>query len=231
MKRSGSSVPQFVQRIPADVRSRAIGRTLDIPLGSGGTQRVRITERMEAVRCSLRTRDPSEVKLRQAAAAAYLERIWHALRRDRPVMLSKRDAHALAGELYHAWADGQRESDLAATHDPATGKWTIEYPNQLPDEEERVAFAKQPSVSRKLRRKMMAALLLRSPLARLLTGCCCVKGSLLLTLSAARFCSMRSAWHCRTPLRTASAMLRVTSRLTQRLPGFLSGVVAVMVEK
>src|SRR5207248_1459 len=59
-----------------------------------------------------------------------------------PVMLSKRDAHALAGELYDAWADGQRESDLAATHDPATGKWTIEYPNQLPDEEERVAFAK-----------------------------------------------------------------------------------------
>ena len=134
MKRSGSSVPQFVQRIPADVRSRAIGRTLDIPLGSGGTQRVRITERMEAVRCSLRTRDPSEVKQRQAAALAYLEKVWAGLRRDRPVMLSNRDAHALAAELYRAWADGQRESDLAATHDPLTGQWMIERPNHLPPE-------------------------------------------------------------------------------------------------
>jgi integrase len=102
---------------------------------------------MEAIRCSLRTRDPSEVKLRQAAAAAYVENVWQALRRDRPVMLSNRDAHSLAGELYRAWADGQRESDLAATHDPLTGQWTIERPNQLPPEEERLAFA---SAARKL---------------------------------------------------------------------------------
>jgi hypothetical protein len=33
MKRSGSSKQQFVQRIPADVRPRAIGRTLTIRLG------------------------------------------------------------------------------------------------------------------------------------------------------------------------------------------------------
>src|SRR5437879_3372624 len=139
MRRSGSSIPQFVQRIPADVRPRAIGRVLDVPLGYGGTQRVRITERMATIRFSLRTRDPSEVKQRQAAAAAYLEKVWAGLRRDRPVMLSKRDAHALAAELYRAWADGQREGDLAATHDPLTGQWTIERPNQLPPEEEQLA--------------------------------------------------------------------------------------------
>ena len=57
------------------------------------------------------------------------------------MLSSKRDAHALAGELYRGWADGRRERDLAATHDPATGKWVIERPNQLPPEEAELAFA------------------------------------------------------------------------------------------
>src|SRR5437016_9493414 len=110
MRRSGSLNSQFAQRIPADVRLRAIGRVLDVPLGAAGDVRVRIAPTMETVRFSLRTRDPSEVKQRQAAATAYLEKVWAGLRRDRPVMLSNRDAHALAAELYRAWADGQRES-------------------------------------------------------------------------------------------------------------------------
>jgi len=149
MKRSGSEIPQFVQRIPADVRPRAVGRVLDVPLGPASAEgakppllvSIRIGETMASVRFSLRTRDPSEVKQRQAAAAAYLEKVWAGLRRDRPVMLSNRDAHALAGEIYRAWADGQRESYLAATHDPLTGQWMIERPNHLPPEEEGMAFA------------------------------------------------------------------------------------------
>lgn len=148
MRRSGSSAIQFVQRIPADVRPRAIGRTLNIPLlprvaGAGGeTVRVTITPKMPAIRFSLRSHDPALVKLRQASAAAYLETVWQAFRRDKPVMLSNRDAHALAGELYRAWADGRRDGDtLAATHDPATGRWHIEQLDQLPPDEEEAAFA------------------------------------------------------------------------------------------
>ncbi len=99
MRRSGSAIPQFAQRIPAEVRLRAIGRVLDVPLGPAGDVRVRITPNMETLRFSLRTRDPSEVKQRHATVAAYLEKVWAGLRRDNPVMLSNRDAHALAGEL------------------------------------------------------------------------------------------------------------------------------------
>jgi integrase len=142
MIRSGSKVPQFVQRIPVDVRPRAIGRTLDVPLGDAAMVHIRVTDKMASVRFSLRTRHPAEVKARQAAAAAHLEKVWQALRlADQPVMLSNRHAHALAGELYRAWADAQRESDLAATHDPLTGQWVIdERPSPAPEEEGR-AFA------------------------------------------------------------------------------------------
>lgn len=33
VKRSGSTIPQFVQRIPSDVAGRAIGLTIMVPLG------------------------------------------------------------------------------------------------------------------------------------------------------------------------------------------------------
>ena len=46
VKRSGSSIPQFVQRIPADVRHRAIGRQFTIRLGDESVA-VRITARAE----------------------------------------------------------------------------------------------------------------------------------------------------------------------------------------
>jgi hypothetical protein len=52
MKRSGSSVPPFAQRVPADVWHRAIGRTLDVPLGLAGIVTIRITDRMASVRCA-----------------------------------------------------------------------------------------------------------------------------------------------------------------------------------
>jgi hypothetical protein len=107
VKRSGSSIPQFVQRIPTDVRAAAISRTLSIPLGSK-TVLVTITERMDAARFSLWTRDPGEVKIRQARAAAHLETIWQALRRSKPVSLSHRQATALAGEVYRGSLDEER---------------------------------------------------------------------------------------------------------------------------
>ncbi len=141
MKRSGSSIPQFVQRIPADVRHRAIGRTLTIPLSGNTSAAVKITAKTDTVRFSLRSRDPAEVKIRQGHAAAQLETIWKGLRSTEPVFLTNRDAHALAGDLYRAWADGSRERDLAATYQPQSRTWLIERPNEIPPEEAEQGFA------------------------------------------------------------------------------------------
>src|ERR1700722_17763642 len=124
MRRSGSSIPQFVQRIPADVLPRAVGRTLVIPLGNESAT-IRITSRMDTVRFSLRSRDPAQVKIRQGHVTAYLETVWQGLRKSAPVFLTNREAHALARELYRAWADGRREGDLTATHNPKTRTWAI----------------------------------------------------------------------------------------------------------
>jgi len=129
----------LVQRIPADVRPRAIGQTLTIPLG-GETVSFKVTERTAAVRFSLRARDPVEAKIRQAQAAAQLETIWQGLRRDGPLFLTNRDAHALAGELYRAWADGRRETDLAVTIDLQTREATIEHPKALDPALEEASF-------------------------------------------------------------------------------------------
>jgi integrase len=104
MQRSGSKVPQFVQRIPADVRTRAVGLRLAIPIGEE-TIRLVVTSAMASIRVSLRTQDLSEAKIRQGQVAAYMERVFAALRTNGPVSLTHRQATALAGELYRSWAD------------------------------------------------------------------------------------------------------------------------------
>jgi hypothetical protein len=106
VRRKGSRVPYFVQRIPADVLPRAAGVQLAIPLGNETVQ-LTIGRRTTTIRLSLRTDDPSQAKVRQAGIAAYLESVWQALRADAPVSLTRRQATALAGELYRAWADGE----------------------------------------------------------------------------------------------------------------------------
>src|SRR5580692_5589080 len=93
MRRSDSSIPQFLQRIPSKARDRAIGWTLVIPLADGENATVRITQSTVAVRFSLRTRDPAEAKIRQARAAGYLQTVWRALQQQ-PVFLRNSDAHA-----------------------------------------------------------------------------------------------------------------------------------------
>ncbi|WP_157085317.1 hypothetical protein [Methylobacterium sp. Leaf99] len=75
-----------------------------------------ITASTEAIRFSLRTRNPSKAKARQAQACAYLEITWAALRTDRPVGLSHRQAVALSGHPYAAWADGGADRTIAVTH-------------------------------------------------------------------------------------------------------------------
>src|SRR5882762_6200238 len=99
VKRSGSRNRQFVRRIPSDVRGKATGLKLSIPIGEQ-TQAVTVSPRSQSVRLSLRTDDPAEVKIRLAVVDAYLENVWQALREDAPVTLTHRQATALAGELY-----------------------------------------------------------------------------------------------------------------------------------
>ncbi len=131
MKRSDSSLPQFKHRIPADVRALAIGRTLSVPLGSE-TAHVTITASMASLRFSLRTRDPSEAKARQGQAAAAVERFWTALRKSQPATLDHRQATALAGDLYRAWADAGADRTVAMVH-RGDGRW--ERDHSTPDEE------------------------------------------------------------------------------------------------
>jgi len=132
VKRSGSSFPQFVQRIPTDVRRHAIGRTITFALGSETTA-VTITPTMGAIRFSLRTRDPGEAKIRQAQAAAKLETVWTALRSAQPVTLSHREATALGGEVYRAWASERGERNISVTMSPYSGRFERDY---LEDPEE-----------------------------------------------------------------------------------------------
>jgi integrase len=118
VKRTGSRNRQFVRRIPSDVRSKATGLKLSIPVGDQ-TQPITITARTQSVRLSLRTDNPAEVKARLAAVDAYLENIWRGLREDAPISLTHRQATALAGELYRAWANGEgRERTATIEHDP-----------------------------------------------------------------------------------------------------------------
>lgn len=121
MRRVGSRFPLFVQRIPADVRRKAAGLELAIPLGDSFVF-VTPSDGAQAVRFSLRTAEPSEIKTRQAFAAAYLETVWEALRNDAPIHLTHRQATALAGELYRVWADSEtRARSVAMVHTPGVG--------------------------------------------------------------------------------------------------------------
>jgi hypothetical protein len=118
VKRRGSSMNYFEQRIPADVRPITTGRTRYIPIGDQ-THRVAISPHANAVRISLRTRDPAETKVREARVIASPEGVWRALRQDRPIALTHAQATALAGELYRAWADrAEREHTLAIQWTP-----------------------------------------------------------------------------------------------------------------
>jgi integrase len=138
VKRSGSSIPQFVRRIPADLRDRAVGMHLDVPLGDSSVPVV-ITAKTDSIRFSLRTRDPSEAKVRQAEALAYIEQAFRALRANVPVSLTRQQATALAGQLYRSWANGEgheRKKSITLTD----GGW-VEDDDDFDDEEELVFAA------------------------------------------------------------------------------------------
>lgn len=54
MKRQGSRYLWFVRRIPADIKARAVGMTLALPVGEN-TVPIKITSAMQSERCSLRS--------------------------------------------------------------------------------------------------------------------------------------------------------------------------------
>lgn len=103
MKRKGSTNHQFVKRIPSDLRDRINGMSLCIPVGDE-TVSVTVSSSTQAVRFSLRSNEPSEVKDRHATAASYLERFFVSLRSNHPLSLTHRNAVALSGEVYRAWS-------------------------------------------------------------------------------------------------------------------------------
>jgi integrase len=78
-----------------------------------------------------------------------VETAWQGLRqaerrqgeRDAPLFFTNRDAHALAGDLYRAWAAGQCEQDLAITYDPLSRTWRVERLKELSPAETEAAFA------------------------------------------------------------------------------------------
>lgn len=103
MKRPQSSVFQFRRRIPRDVLDKARGQTLTVPVGGRTVHRV-VGPKATELTFSLGTRDPGEAKSREAQAISYLDRMWEALRSG-TTSLTKRDAVALAGELYRDWIE------------------------------------------------------------------------------------------------------------------------------
>src|SRR5689334_421618 len=71
----------YVQRIPADVKPKTPGLTLDIPVGDTLTPYT-ITAAAQAIRLSLKTTDARERKARALKVSAFLETVWNALRRN-----------------------------------------------------------------------------------------------------------------------------------------------------
>jgi integrase len=107
MRRKGSSNAHFVKRIPADLRDRMVGMRLSFRIGTEAASFL-ITEKTASVRFSLRTSDLSEVKVRQAEAAAHLENVFRSVRDNAPISLSHRQAVALSRRIYESWADSER---------------------------------------------------------------------------------------------------------------------------
>lgn len=112
VQRKGSRFHQFVKRVPADLVERLAGKKLYVPLGDE-TAAVTIPQH-GTVRFSLRTNQPSEVRLRQAAALGYLETVFEAARAEEPIPLSRQQCVALSKQIYDAWSA-----------DPEVGRRTV----------------------------------------------------------------------------------------------------------
>ncbi|EFF2235297.1 recombinase XerD, partial [Escherichia coli] len=119
---------QFAQRIPTGLKPRLVGRTLHVPVG-GEIIPITITDKMDAIRFSLRTDNSEEIKERQGQAIAYLSDVYKRLRASALVTLSHEQCVALSGELYRGWADGNRSRSITyeISHDGSQRRaWVAE---------------------------------------------------------------------------------------------------------
>lgn len=88
-------------KVPADIRVRAKGRKVALPISE-----TTVTVTMgDLVQVSLRTKEQREAKARYVTAHADLMASWEAIRRG-PVKLTYRQVVALAGDAYRAFAEG-----------------------------------------------------------------------------------------------------------------------------
>ncbi|MEZ2132864.1 MULTISPECIES: tyrosine-type recombinase/integrase [unclassified Sinorhizobium] len=116
--RKGSRVPQFVQRIPVDVRGPLIGHVIVVPLGEGGDAvTCAVKPSTQNIRFSLQTSDPAEARRREVAATLFLGRYFEAVRSAQPLELTHRQTIALAGEFYAMWA-AEPDSPVAPAYTP-----------------------------------------------------------------------------------------------------------------
>jgi len=115
-KRSGSSKHQFRKRVPADVLRVARGKDIafSLPKSHGSSERILVSAKIgNEVVFSLRTEEPSLVKLRHSAAAEQFERTLAAYR-EGPRRLTNKQCHALAGVLYRDLAAGFEDEPVSA---------------------------------------------------------------------------------------------------------------------
>jgi len=88
------------QRVPADLKDKAKGQTVALPIAGA----LKSFSPGDSVKASLETKDPAEAKARYREADAALSKFWEALRKG-PQKLTHKEIQALAGIIYKAWTD------------------------------------------------------------------------------------------------------------------------------
>lgn len=117
----------YVQRIPADIKPKTAGLTLDIPVGDMLTPYT-VTAAAQAIRLSLRTNDTRERKARALKVSAFLETVWNALRRDELVPQSMANCVLLAKAMYVSWAESREVRTDSITLDHTARQVDGSYP-------------------------------------------------------------------------------------------------------
>lgn len=112
-KRKDSSNLQFEQRIPADLKERLVGMTLELPRGDDIVP-ITITDKTRAIRYSLKAADAGEAKRRQAEAVAYLEGVYQSLRSNAPIALTPRQQMGLAAKRAKAFLAAHADDPFSA---------------------------------------------------------------------------------------------------------------------
>ncbi|WP_292634075.1 tyrosine-type recombinase/integrase [Mesorhizobium sp.] len=117
----------YVQRIPADIKPKTAGLTLDIPVGDMLTPYT-ITAAAQAIRLSLKTNDVRERKARALKVSHFLETVWNALRRDELVPQSMANCVLLTKAMYVSWAESREVRTDSITLDQSDRQPDGSYP-------------------------------------------------------------------------------------------------------